>query len=157
MASIKGYEAKAVKTFMGEDTGGFTANLYLNNKKIGFIADYGYGGPLTIDVNKEDYDNLTLAGDSYLNETGSKYNSIDIFVDNIVSLKEIESIFKKENKKSKGSIVELSDNFTDKDGNSKPAKVPVTIFVPENYTGNINEDKFDNVRQYHTLSDFIIK
>lgn len=51
MAKIYGFELKAVKKTYGMEGEGFIANLYMDNKKVGSVADYGDGG--CIDVSFE--------------------------------------------------------------------------------------------------------
>lgn len=51
MAKIYGLELKAVKKTYGRECEGFIANLYMDNKKVGSVADYGDGG--CIDVSLE--------------------------------------------------------------------------------------------------------
>lgn len=157
MAKIKGYEAKAIKTFMGEDYQGFTANLYHENKKVGTVADYGYGGPISIDVSKDGLEEMQRLGEEYLKEKGSEFDSIDIFASDIVQLKELEGDFKKAIKQGYGSVVMLSDNFEDENGNTKGAKMTKSLRVPKNYKGDVNEENYDNVEVYSSLEDFIIK
>lgn len=46
MAKISGFELRAIKKTIGMEGEGFTANVYLDNKKIGTCADYADGGLL---------------------------------------------------------------------------------------------------------------
>ena len=41
MAGIMGISLKAIKRTVGREGNGFLANVYLYNKKIGTVADYG--------------------------------------------------------------------------------------------------------------------
>ena len=65
-----GYWLKAIKDFKGhEGEPLFQANVYLNNRKIGFFSEDGWGGPAQLqDFSKGDEEALTtyameLAGD----------------------------------------------------------------------------------------------
>lgn len=53
MASIKDVSLKAVKKTLGIEGEGFLANIYLQSKKIGTVADYGDGGCYHICIEKE--------------------------------------------------------------------------------------------------------
>ena len=44
MASINGITLKNLKTFDGKEGEGFSASIYLDNKKIGTVVDSAYGG-----------------------------------------------------------------------------------------------------------------
>nr|WP_317428556.1 hypothetical protein [uncultured Blautia sp.] len=53
MAGIMGINLKAIKKTVGREGDGFLANVYLNNKKIGTVADYGDGGGYEICIEQE--------------------------------------------------------------------------------------------------------
>lgn len=53
MAGIMGINLKAIKRTVGREGDGFLANVYLNNKKIGTVADYGDGGGYEICIEQE--------------------------------------------------------------------------------------------------------
>lgn len=46
MASTKGVSLKAIKTFEGCEGTGFSANMYVDGKKIGSVTDSAYGGQM---------------------------------------------------------------------------------------------------------------
>lgn len=54
MASIKGVNLKAIKKTIGIEGEGFLANIYLQNKKIGTVTNYGDGGCYHICIEKEE-------------------------------------------------------------------------------------------------------
>lgn len=53
MAGIMGISLKAIKRTVGREGDGFLANVYLNNKKISTVADYGDGGGYEICIEQE--------------------------------------------------------------------------------------------------------
>jgi hypothetical protein len=54
MASVKGFEVKAIKGFRGHEGEPLQkANLYYENKKVGFLSDDANGGSPVIQVDEE--------------------------------------------------------------------------------------------------------
>lgn len=76
MAKINGIQLKAVKTFVGTDGMGFSANIYLDNKKVGHVHDSAYGGCY-------DYDYDTKEGQEAVKEKikehYEKHPTVDTF------------------------------------------------------------------------------
>lgn len=153
MANIKGYEVKALKNTIGSEGHGYYANLYYKNKKVGTVADYADGGPVNVNVESEHNEILEKVSKEYLTSIKSDFVTVDIFISELVELKENEGIFKKAIKKGYGSIVILQDDYKRRG----PRKVPQLLQVPEGYDiSTINEEGYDEVIQYSSLEDFNI-
>lgn len=54
MAKIKGIELKGIKNTVGMEGSGFYANIYLDGKKIGTVADYADGGAYNYDFDSKE-------------------------------------------------------------------------------------------------------
>lgn len=81
------YKLKNFKSFMGEDAPGFTASLYKENHKIGFVADYGNGCPITYrDISDKEMDILKIVANE---------NSVDTFICMLADEYETNKKFKK--------------------------------------------------------------
>lgn len=111
MASIYEFELRGIKTL---NKIGFTANLYYNNKKICNYTDNNDGliPSIIFDKNFSQNDILNEIKLFYRNNPKEMiYNSdnylIIEFVEELYRLKELETIFKKLNKKEKTSLIEL--------------------------------------------------
>lgn len=114
MAKIYNFELKGVKS-INED--GFSANLYFNNKKIGSYIDNNDETLPTIKFEQKlSQENIS----QLLNEIKSFYEKnpkemisntdeylIIEFVEELYRLRELETIFKKLNKKEHTSLIEL--------------------------------------------------
>ena len=54
MAKINGIELKAIKTFSGMEGIGFSANIYVDGKKVGYVSDAAYGGCYDYDYDSQE-------------------------------------------------------------------------------------------------------
>lgn len=61
MASVNGVSLKAIKTFEGAEGMGFTANIYIDGKKVGFVRDDAWGGSYDYDFSNDDGEKLLTA------------------------------------------------------------------------------------------------
>jgi hypothetical protein len=141
MAQIYGIELKSVKTFEGSDGYGYSANCYLDGKKIGTVADYGDGSiVVNYDIPKASYDKLVARINSYykvnpdvdtsaiydmtLDEFLSKKDNLPTkncdanddfvltcFFETLLNLIENEKIFKKAVKKHPAAFIVVADFY----------------------------------------------
>jgi|GEM_PF-4794825 len=96
MAKIKGIQLKAVNYFRGHDGYGVSANLYLDNKKIGEILDDGWGGGFQIHIEqKEKEEILKERVKRYFDENPSEFPEVEIFLDDLLNLSNLEKDWKK--------------------------------------------------------------
>jgi|SRR5699024_4637334 len=150
MASIKGFELKAVKHFEGMEGIGFNANLYFNGKRVGRASDYATGAHIEYYVEDKRIE-------SKLEEVAKEYDDfgfevVGTFINELLTLKMLEKEYKKAIKEGYGSIAYLTDSYNKKG----PRKIPEIYSIPKGYDGDINEDGFDNVYMYTSLDDFKI-
>lgn len=101
MASVKGFELKAIKGFRGENGEPMQqANLYYENKKVGLLSDAPNGGTPIIDIDKDFQDKWKEAV-SYFKE--ELYDGKDVATEEelfyfLLTLKEWERIYKQQEK-----------------------------------------------------------
>jgi len=113
---------KKLKTGFGHDLGGYYCDVYLDNKKVGYVNDDGWGGP--VDVTYEN-DDVKLNFETYLTSIGVAeimynkfgwdfYESVDkidlssqgiAVVEIAIDIKEIAKAEKKINKLCLSNIV----------------------------------------------------
>jgi len=158
MASIKGIALKAVKTGIGHDFGGFQANIYLHNKKIGHVLDDGWGGDLQLDFDKqeEEFDQLAEAYRTETNET--LLSATDHLIYSLMDLIEAEKAYKKSVKQ--GYNIYLYLDYRPKE----QGDVPVPKTKEESYQCAtvefaeklIKEKKPVAYEIYSSLNDFVI-
>lgn len=152
MAVIKGYEVKELKQLEGSRGVSFTANIYLNNKKIGTVENKGVGGATDLMLDKGTYPQFEKVGGDYFKGKGETGGDADEFIEELISLKELEDDYKQAIRKGYGSIVYLRDRA----GGEGNLKMPVVKNVPKDYKGNLNEEGYDKVDEYKSINDFTI-
>lgn len=143
MAKIKGYEVKAIKT-MQDVYGhvGFSANLYYKNRKIGAVSDDGLGGGTQIRIeDKESRNKFEEVARSYI---GRDVFSDEIFVSELVKIKDIQQHYKKAKKDGYEYVVELKDDPFKKG----PKKVPQIYYIVEESKEDIEGMGYDIVTYY---------
>ena len=99
MASVKGFEVKAVKGFRGSEGEPLQqANLYYKNKKVGFLSDDADGGLPVIQVD-EDYGEKWAGAIAYFRENLYDNKAVaseeELFYF-LLTIKEWEQIMKKQ-------------------------------------------------------------
>lgn len=106
MATINGIGFKGVKTFTGREGHGFTANVYLNNKKVGMVADYANGGPLDIDIEPKHREAVMAEINAYLEteKTTVMLDNEEDFFNALFTLYETEKTYKSNSKKGFGVL-----------------------------------------------------
>ncbi len=167
MASMNGLEVKGVK-FYPDHEGAMIpyGNIYLNGKKVGAFRTDSWGGPMQYDhthktiTEKEVVD----AFHGIVKKLGWNdfYDDMDILVEELVELKEYESIFKKLQKAGRIMILIRVDNSLDpmKDSHNR---FNGAYYSPKNpseqeikkYADKLKEDHPTGVVQvFRTLDDF---
>lgn len=115
MAKIYGFSFKKVKTFVGEEGVGFTADMYFDKKKIALVYDYSTGAGTDFrweiaipEEKRKEY--LELVGKYY--EDSPKYlyyktpeGKFIEFIDELYELHDLEKTYKKVAKKQDGKCV----------------------------------------------------
>ena len=100
MAIIKGFQLKAIKKFRGHEGEPLRqANLYFNNKKVGFVSEDAHGGYPIIDVdNTKEWQEVA---EEYLAEHPEEttFSPPEFLFYELFDLSENESEFKKAVKK----------------------------------------------------------
>src|SRR5699024_7396913 len=153
MAKIKGFEVKAVKTFMGREGYGLNANLYYKNKKVGEVIDDASGGPMKLDIEDKEVDEI-------FNEVANERSDYNFeqyadFVNELVEMKELESMYKKSVKNGYGKMVVLKDDVITEEGIM--GKEPVVYSVTKDYdVDGINMRGYKYMDVYDDLEDFNI-
>lgn len=99
MASIKGLQLKAIKKTHGMEDEGFVANLYFNGKKVGYCADYGDGGPLSVRYDdqkvKEQIEQQVKAYYAEHHAEDPRLETLSDLIYRLHTLSSLESSFKK--------------------------------------------------------------
>ena len=162
MSSIKGFSLKSIKTNVGHDGSGLSANIYFNNKKVGFIEDDGCGVGLEVTFmkNKEELQSIV---DEYVDrEDLTPYARLDKFFEKLVRLSLDEKEFKKAVKSGYKAYLRMDYYPRDENGDysfeDKPIALPESYFVPTVEMANemIAENKPTFHRLYSSLDDFNI-
>jgi hypothetical protein len=107
MAKINGVELKGFKTFRGHDGNGWEANVYLDNKKVGYVVEDGWGGGLQIELSEGDTKITEIRSAAFYKENPSQFETLDMFFDKLSCLLDLEKIFKKKNKDAKCWILQV--------------------------------------------------
>ena len=109
MATIKGIGMKAVKTFKTWDGVGFTANLYMDNKKIGIAQDEGHGGEVEFHILKPEHrEEYSRRVKEYYEENPSSMNNEYDFINELYEAWETEKTFKSNTKKGFPITIQMS-------------------------------------------------
>lgn len=176
MANIKGVELKGTKKTSGREGCGFTANVYLNNKKVGDVADYGDGSIcLSINMKKEDENKAKEIAKSYYTQCpkwGVKVEDdyiLNDFFRELYELKENETVYKKQVKKGFDKMLILSQCKRDEDLLAITSYIYEDVTVSCKYQGDEPtktlmekiEKAYPNTKciiaKYNKLEDFDIK
>lgn len=163
MASIKGYSLKAIKTFLGQEGYGFSANIYLNKKKIGFVYDNADGGQLSINIDNALYGDFETAVKKYYVEHPATFEGEDMFIEELFALTEQEKDYKKMVKK--GYPVFMVVSYEKR--NARPDELFGRGLKPDRSMGIRSLDDVEDVKQdfpdavefhvYKSLEDFNIE
>lgn len=145
MASVKGFEVKAVKGFRGKEGEALQqANLYYENKKVGFLSDDADGGVPVIQVN-EDYASKWADAVAYFKEYLYDNNQVasqeELFY-YLLAIKEWEQVAKKEFQKGMTKFVVLEE-FEKTNGYRTGAYKLFACNTDED-VGSIGDDTGDN-------------
>lgn len=132
MASIKNVQLKGIKVGFGHDGGGFNANIYLNNKKIGSTLDDGWGGPLQVDIEKEKEAFAQLTEEYAKEENETLLSADEKIIHDLLTLNDLEKEYKKAVKKGYSSILHL-DYYPRNDDGSHKVDVPIPYPSEETY------------------------
>lgn len=110
MASINGVQLKAIKHFETTRGVGFTANVYIDNKKAGIASDEGHGGMVdTRFESRELQETFLKRSKDYFEANPSVMDSPEDFIEELLQFAEAEQMFKKNTKK--GFPILLVMNF----------------------------------------------
>lgn len=159
MAKIKGVELKAVKCFKGHEGEPLTqGNIYMNGKKIGYYSEDFMSGPIHLDIEKEYEEKFEKIVDDV---TGGKYEYMakDVFIDELLTLKELEGDFKKAVKEGYKALILVEHPrqhpFTIK---SPTTSTEETIkWLDENGYEKYKEDEKYSLKVYNDLNQFIVE
>lgn len=172
MASINNLEVKGVKLYPDHEGAMIPyGNIYFKGKRVASFRTDSWGGPMAYEhthktiTEKEVLDAFAeipekLGWDEF-------YNSIEILVGELIELKELESEFKKAQKREQILIVSKCDNSIDPFKEMKNLSLPTTgYFISESatqsemdkFTKEIVEEKNEVgiITVYRSLNDFII-
>lgn len=160
MAKIKGFELKGVKVFTARNGYGLSANIYLNNKKIGTAYDAGNGGAMDIFIEKpENRSKFSEVVETYYRENPSTLDGENGFIDELAALKEIESVFKKNEKKGYPITIALSFNKRNADLNEISLEEDIVLGLSSESAIQMVIDQYNPFEYtiYRSLKDFIIE
>lgn len=136
MASMNGLEVKGVK-FYPDHEGAMIpyGNIYFKGKKVAAFREDAWGGPIVIDFTHKTISQQEVedAFHGIVKKLGwdDFYDSIDILVEELIELKEYESIFKKQQKDNRILILIREDYTVNRSVN---AMFPATYYNPKNPT-----------------------
>jgi hypothetical protein len=112
MAKIAGIELKAVKQFVGHDGYGFEATVYMDGKRIGHAFDGAYGGEIELRIDRPFDEEYTKRAAAYFAKNPTVYAE-NVYaqrtwlLEELLRLKEIEKVFKKNIKKGFAWTIDL--------------------------------------------------
>lgn len=98
MAKLMGVQLKAVKRWEGMEGYGLSANLYIDNKKVGTVLDEGNGGMIFINVLREKQNLLDERRTKYFEKyppVSTSDTDEESFIYELIYKTEDESDFKK--------------------------------------------------------------
>lgn len=149
MAKIKGIELKSINTYVTpEDHLVFSANIYMDNKKVGEAYDDGWGGDTSYRFYKEGVKEeiISRAKDFYndnpemfCNINEEDYMYLDNIIDDLSQLKYLEKIAKKDTKKGQKFLVYVQtelNNFNNGD-----------ILTCSNWNDNVKNKVVKNIEE----------
>lgn len=118
MASIKGYQVKAFKTFAGHEGEPLRqGNLYFGNKKVGFLSEDFRGGGAVIDIDREHVAKWEETAEAYLAEHPEErlFSAQEFLFYSLLELTGDEATFKKAVKKGYKvlSLVKVQESYFD--------------------------------------------
>ena len=150
MVSMNGVQLKNVKTFKGIDGNGFNASIYMDNKKIGIVSDYGDGGEMDFNITPQ----FCYAFEQKVKNSSFSYP--DTFITRILDLLLIEKSFKKSVKKYPKSnpvtIAVYSEAF--KGAGEKTFSGKIYTAVEKCVNEVIAIEKGNECKVFRTLTDF---
>ena len=114
MAKINGIEVKSVKSYVGHEGLCYQGNVYKNGKKLGFWSQDGHGGPDDFDFDESLLDEACSNfkegfPDDYPYKEFS--DSKEVFMHELVELKNTEKDCNKEFKKGYPAIYYMTDGY----------------------------------------------
>lgn len=162
MAKIKNIQLKSVKTFIGEDGVGFNANIYINNKKIGFAIDTANGAPIDIRFhNPQARIEFGRSVKEYYKENPATVDGEDMFIAELIELVDLEKTFKKNVKEGYPILVSIRyrprfENINERA--NRPIKRSQLVGVVNEITLEevIQENKPVEHTVYRSLEDFVV-
>lgn len=163
MAKIKNIQLKAIKFFNSGRGEGVTANLYIDNKKQGFIHDAGVGGMLEIDfLSREAREIFSDRVQAYYEENPASQNSEEDFIEELLQLAETEKVFKQSTKKGfpitiKFQYHKRTDSLEEMFANGFKHAEMVSVANEEVVAEQLEERQPVEYKVYRTLEDFIIQ
>lgn len=166
MAKIYEFELKGIKK---TENDGLVGSLYYQNKKVAIYTDNNNGEIPTLQFEsklKEDEIEIIIneirsyytAYPKELISNETKYLLID-FIEELYRLKELETIFKKTNKKEENVLIELRFSKREKyisDYQSEDICLTTTLWNDEFKTNLLEKYKPAEYTIYSTLDDFNI-
>lgn len=162
LAKINGFEVKGVKTFSSLEGPISQGKLYFKGKRVGEFETDNHGGPMNYyHDNKNISEKEVLAAFNEIPEKygwTSLYSDMDVIIEELIQLKQFESIFKK----GKDGVLIVCDIDKTKDFETlfnpayyllKKGHEPVI----ETYVNKLKKDyPKGNVTIYKSLDDFNI-
>lgn len=160
MASIKGIQLKALKMYQTPSGTDFSANLYIDNKKVGQTVDVGDGGPIRIHFDKPEAQGVFEERmKTYFEENPTDVDGEDDFIVELIHLFEAEQMYKKNVKKDAHILITMQFHERTNTVDSllkKDFKEPILLSIT-------NEDILDELIEerkpveyqiYRSLEDF---
>lgn len=162
MASINGVQLKAIKHFETTRGVGFTASIYIDNKKVGIASDEGRGG--MVDTHFVKHENAALFSErakAYYESNPSVMESNEQFIEELLHFAEEELTFKKNEKK--GFPILIVMNFHKRTDSLESLfangyKEPKLISVKDDSTlsEQLMQLKPVEHKVYRSVADFVI-
>ena len=167
MAIIKGFQLKAIKSFRGHEGEPLKqANLYFNNKKVGFVSEDGHGGYPKINLDKDIREKWGKTATEFLAEHPEEtiWSAQEFLFYQLFELSQDESEFKKSQKKGFAVLAIFYEKQAFKHGDVEGFRSTGREFViqttkladVEKYEKGELKDMLFDKKVYTSLEDFII-
>lgn len=162
MSSINHVQLKSIKTGIGHDKGGFEANIFLQNKKIGRVADDGWGGEIEVNI-IEQQEAFKQAAQQYHSDSNEQIlDPSEAIIEALLALSELEKTYKKAAKDGYTVLVHMDYIPRKKNGEYRydvpvpyPSKETIACISEEFVSGVLETKKPVKYEIYRSLEDFV--
>lgn len=162
MSSINNVQLKSIKMSIGHDQGGFEANIFFKNKKIGRAEDDGWGGGMEVTI-FDQQEAFEQAAQKFHSETNENIlDPSEAIIEELLRLSDLEKAYKKSEKDGYSVLIYLDYRPRKENGEFKfdvpvphPNRETIVCVSEELVPGVLESKKPVTYEIYRSLSDFI--